>query len=97
MSNLDALMSITKLDLEGEITKSLADEFRKSVDFEMMCDIMVEFRGYVIVEIEYGPDKKWIDIMAWFDANCTGDYKEHNGKWLIERPEDATMFKLKWL
>ena len=97
MSDLNAIMSITKFDIEGEITKSLADEFRKSIDFELMCDIMVRMRGYVTVDIDYGSDRKWTDVMAWFDANCTGDYKEHNGKWLIERPEDATMFRLRWL
>ena len=97
MTNLDAIMSITNLDIEGEITKSLADEFRKTMDFDLMCDIMVKMRGYVTVEIEYSPDKPWTDVMSWFDANCTGDYQEHNGTWLIERPEDATMFKLRWL
>jgi len=90
-------MSISDVDIEGEITKSLADESRKSMDFDLMCDIMVRMRGFVVVEIEYGPDKPWIDVMTWADENCTGDYKEHNGKWLFERAEDATMFKLRWL
>lgn len=97
MNNLDAIIEIAKLDIEGEITQSLAEEFRKTIDFDMMCDIMVRMRGFVVVEIEYGPDKQWIDVISWVDENCTGEYKEHNGKWLIERPEDATMFKLKWL
>ena len=97
MKNLDAIMEITNLDIEGEITKSLADEFRKSMDFDLMCDVMIRMRGYVTVEIDYGPDKPWSDVMAWVDSTCTGDYKEHNGTWLFERAEDATIFKLRWL
>jgi hypothetical protein len=89
-------MSISDVDIERELNESLAEEFHKSIDFDVMCDIMVDLRGYVIVEIDYGPDQHWSDVMAWADSTCSGEYKEHNGKWLFEQAEDATMFKLKW-
>jgi len=88
-------MSIS--DIEKELTDSLADEIRKTIDFNLMCDIMVKLRGFVVVEIDYSPDKKWIDVMEWVDAIVTGEYKEHNGTWLFEKAEDATMFRLRWL
>ena len=88
-------MSIS--DIEKELTDSLADEIRKTIDFNLMCDIMVKLRGFVVVEIDYSPDKKWIDVMEWVDAIVTGEYKEHNGTWLFEKAEDATMFLLRWL
>jgi len=87
-------MSIS--DIEKELTDSLADEIRKTIDFNLMCDIMVKLRGFVVVEIDYSPDKKWIDVMEWVDAIVTGEYKEHNGTWLFEKAEDATMFRLRW-
>jgi hypothetical protein len=68
---------------------------RKSEDFGIMCYVFESF-GYTVVEIQYSETKKWIDVMAWFDSVCTGDYKEHNGSWLIEKPEDAILFKLRW-
>jgi glutathione synthase/RimK-type ligase-like ATP-grasp enzyme len=84
------------MNLEQELTESLAKEFRKTMDFDLMCDIMVDVRGYVVVEVNYGPTQHWSDVMAWADSTCSGEYKEHNGKWLFELEEDATMFKLKW-
>ena len=87
-------MSIS--DNEKELTDSLANEIRKTIDFNLMCDIMVKMHGFV-VEIDYAPDKKWIDIMEWVDTIATGEYKEHNGTWLFEKAEDATMFSLRWL
>jgi hypothetical protein len=89
-------VTVTEIDLEDLITEDLSNQMRESVDFDVMCAVLEDF-GYTVVEIVYGPDKKWIDVMAWFDSVCTGDYREHNGKWLIERPEDAILFKLKWL
>ena len=88
-------MSIS--DIEKELTDSLADEIRKTIDFNLMCDIMVKMHAFVVVEIDYAPDKKWIDVMEWVDAIVTGEYKEHNGTWLFEKAEDATMFRLRWL
>jgi hypothetical protein len=89
-------MSISDIDIERELTESLAEEFCTDMDFDLMCDIMVELRGYVIVEIDYNSDKPWVDVMAWVDSTCLAEYKEHNGKWLFELVEDATMFKLRW-
>ena len=83
-------------DIEKELTESLGKEFQKTMDFEIMADIMVDIRGYTRLEIDYGPGQPWVDVIAWVGNTCTGDYQEHNGTWLFELAEDATMFKLKW-
>lgn len=83
-------------DIEKELSESLAQDMQKTMDFDILCDIMVELRGYVIVDIDYSSNKPWVDVMAWADSTCSAEYKEHNGKWLFELAEDATMFKLKW-
>jgi hypothetical protein len=87
-------MSIT--DIEKELEDSLGREFQKTMDFEIMADIMVSIRGYTRVEVDYGPEQPWFDVIAWAGNNCTGDYQEHNGMWIFELAEEATMFKLKW-
>jgi hypothetical protein len=85
------------MNIEEELTQSLGKEFQRTIDFDIICDIMVSLQGYAVVEIDYhGPNQRWVDTMSWADTNCTGKFQEHNGKWLFERPEDATMFKLKW-
>lgn len=83
-------------NLEQEMAESLGKEFQKTMDFEIMADIMVDIRGYTRLEIDYGPGQPWVDVIAWVDNNCTGEYQEHNGVWLFENEEDAIMFKLKW-
>jgi len=90
-------MSISDVDIKRELTESLAVDMQKTMDFDIICDIMAELRGYIVAEIDYGPNRPWVDVMAWADSSCSGEYKEHNGKWLFELAEDATMFRLKWL
>lgn len=82
--------------LENLIAKEQAKELQKSIDYDMLCEILVPF-GYSVVEIEYGSKKKWYEVMEWLANNHIGEYQEHNGKWLFKNEEDAIMFKLKWL
>ena len=84
-----------ELTLEDYMRDKLSKEMAQSIDFDILCDTLVPF-GWTVVEVEYGPGKEWIDVMAWFDGNCVGDYKEWQGKWLFKNEKDAIMFKLKW-
>lgn len=83
-------------DLEQEIINDLAKSMAKSIDFDMLCDVLIPV-GYTQIEITYGSSRKWFEVMEWTANICTGEYKEHNGKWLFEKEKDAIMFKLKWL
>lgn len=82
--------------LEQLIAEEQAKELQKSIDYDMLCEIMVPF-GYTVVEIEYGSKRKWFEVMEWLATNHIGDYQEHNGKWLFKNEKDAIMFKLRWL
>jgi hypothetical protein len=85
------------VSLEQEIVESLGQEFQRTMDFEIIADIMITMRGYARVDIDYnGPNQRWVDIKQWAVDNCSGEHQEHNGIWLFELPQDATMFKLKW-
>jgi len=82
--------------LEDELTQSLAEDMQKTMDYEILCDVLITF-GWTRVETEYEGGQPWVDVVDWASKNLTGKYKEHNGVWLIEEPEDAVMFKLKWV
>lgn len=82
--------------LENLIADKQAKELQKSIDFGIICDILVTMRGYVRVDIEHGYERAWTDVKQWCDENCSGEHSEHNGIWLFENEQDAIMFKLKW-
>lgn len=81
--------------LEDELTAALAEEFKKSEDFEVLCSIMTE-RGWIVVETEYYHVEEEQPVIAWAEENCVGHWQSRHGKWLFEDAKDATMFKLKW-
>lgn len=89
-------MDLNLTDIEQELTKSLAEEMRKTMDFEVLCEVFV-LEGYTRIELDYGSKQTWVEVVEWADNNFTGTHREHNGVWLIEKTEDAMMFKLKWL
>ena len=51
-----------ELTLESIIAESMAKEFQKTIDFDMLCNTLVPF-GWTVVEVEYGPGKEWIDVI----------------------------------
>ena len=86
---------MSSTDLEQEIGDLLAQEITKTIDFKVIGEMLV-FTGWTQVEIDYGVDKKWVDVMNWVDEIATDEYKEHNGVWLFKNVKDALMFRLKW-
>ena len=88
------------LDLVNDMLEQLsaglvAHELKKDVDFDVVATIFQEC-GYILVETDYGPGRRWHDVITWVDANHTGNFQEHRGKWLFEFEKDAIMFKLRW-
>ena len=81
--------------LEDELTASLAEEMQKTMDFEVLCDVLIRF-NWTRIETEYDGGQKWVDVIDWVSKNCSGEYKEHNGVWLFESSRDATAFALRW-
>ena len=85
------------MNLQGAIIDELAEEVQKTMDFNILCDVLSSF-GWTVIEIDYNPVERqgWNDVVNWVDDNFSGGHKEHAGKWLIENAKDATMFSLKW-
>ena len=84
-------------NLQGAIVDELAEEMQKTMDFNILCDVLARF-GWTVFEMNYDPinGQGWNDVVNWADDNFSGGWKEHAGKWLIEHAKDATMFALKW-
>lgn len=82
--------------LEKLIVEEKAKDMQKSMDYDLLCEILVPF-GYTVVEIEYGSKRKWFEVMEWIAVNSISDYQEHKGKWLFKHEQDAIMFKLRWI
>lgn len=83
--------------LQQQVMDNLAQDMSKSMDFEVLCILMSE-SGWSVLRVDYNSDsgQAWNTVMNWADENFEGEYKEHNGTWLIENAKDATMFALKW-
>ena len=85
------------MNLQERIENRLAEEMSKSMNFNVLCDVMTRF-GWTVLEMDYDSesDQAWHTVKNWVDDNFSGDHNEHNGTWLIESEKDATMFALKW-
>lgn len=92
--DIDDQQRVTDI-LKNLMADEAAIELQKDVDFDVVCMIFQEC-GYILVETEYGPERRWHDVITWVDSNHTGNFQEHRGKWLFESEEDAIMFKLRW-
>lgn len=84
------------MSLKNTITDEAGKQMQKSMDFEILADVMVTMQGYVRVEIDYGFHRMWFEVKEWAAENCTGKHTEHRGIWLFERSIDAVAFKLRW-
>lgn len=85
------------MNLQERIENRLAEEMSKSMNFNVLCDVMTRF-GWTVLEMDYDSesDQAWHTVKNWVDDNFSGNHQEHNGTWLIEHSKDATMFSLKW-
>ena len=85
------------MNLQDVIVDEWAEKLQKTMDFDILCDVLSSF-GWTVIEIDYNPveGQGWYDVVNWSDNNFLGGWKEHAGKWLIENAKDATMFALKW-
>ena len=83
--------------LQQQVLDDLAKDMQKGMDFEILCDVLSRF-GWTVIQVDYDPDsvQAWNTVVNWADENFKGEFREHNGTWLIESSKDATMFALKW-
>ncbi len=83
--------------LQQQVLDDLAKDMSNSMDFEILCDVLVRFEWTVLyMDYDPGNGQGWNTVINWADENFEGNYQEHKGTWLIENAKDATMLALKW-
>lgn len=84
------------MNLEKEITESLAKEMQQSMDFEIVADVLCRMGWHRIQLDRYTDNHHAIDVREWVRANCSGDQHNNGATWLFKEQADAVLFKLKW-
>lgn len=95
------------MTLEEEIKDQLSKEIALAIDQEIIDNIMIASitkDGWTGTNINPAFDRvsypemtDWYGQTAeWIHINATGDYQLLRGQWYFEKPEDATMFILRW-
>lgn len=85
------------MNIEDEMTQSLAKSIQEQVDYSVMFDVYVK-SGWAKVTVGFD---HWFstddpDIISWVKENCTGKYFQSGADFAFEDEKDATAFALKW-
>ena len=83
--------------LEQEFAEWAATEMSRSMDFEILADVMVEMGWHRIELDRYTDNYHAIDVREWVATNCSGEHRNNGATWLFKKSQDAIMFKLRWL
>lgn len=82
--------------MQQEFEEYLSTEMSRSMDFEILADVMCRF-GWHLVELDrYTDNHHAIDVREWVAENCSGEYRSHGASWLFREQSDAVLFKLRW-
>ena len=83
--------------LEQEIIDYTAKEMSRSMDWEILADVMCRFGWHRIDLDRYTDNHHAIDIREWVAKTCSGKHRSNGASWLFEEQADAVMFKLRWM
>lgn len=73
-----------------------AKELCEEIDFSILADLLIE-SGWTSVELPFwNSNNQAVDVETWLFYTCKGQYKKYNRRFLFEREQDATWFKLRW-
>ena len=89
--------AITPQSVQEEIANKMAYKMAQSIDREVMWGMLKEI-GWTRVMISRLQDNHHaIDITHWLALNCQGAYERNGRDFIFEKPQDATLFILRWL
>lgn len=78
------------MTIEDDIAKILQEEIDKEVLTEIRTQHYLNL-GWTLVQNKVAIE----DIGGWI-KNIQGDWRAYHDRWLFEREDDATLFKLTW-
>jgi hypothetical protein len=79
--------------MENAWAEAAAKQIQESIDFEIVGELLVQV-GWHRFSVEFTQEKQ---AYKWCEENCAGNWKKLPPCILIEKEEDAIMFKLKWM
>ena len=89
--------AITPKSVQDEIADRLGSKMAQEIDREVMWG-MLEGIGWTRVMISRLQDNHHaIDITQWLALNCQCAYERNGRDFIFEKPQDATLFILRWL
>lgn len=85
------------MNLQEEIIKELSNQMSKTIDFEVLTEILVKECGWYKVELPSLMNRKRsIDILEWCELNCNNSWKNFGRNFVFEDQGDAVNFTLRW-
>jgi len=79
--------------INEEILDRITKEMAKSIDFDIVSDILVK-GGWVKLKLCNHTDIQ--KACEWISENVSNDCKNYYGTWVFKNAEDAIAFKLRW-
>jgi hypothetical protein len=84
------------MNLQKQILEHMSREMSRSMDWEIIADVMCRM-GWHLIELGcYTDNHHAIDIREWVAENCSGEHRSNGASWLFKDQADAVLFKLRW-
>ncbi len=92
------LMQITgRTSLEDAVTEFAAKQLQENIDRQVLFDMLVKEFGWtkIVLPNKFLPISSR-ELHEWKKKNLKGVWRAHDNVWVFEKPEDATLFALRW-
>lgn len=83
------------IDLEQEISDSLAKEITKEIDFGVMSSVLIDM-GWHKVKLDPMTWEQSRDVDSWVKEYINGHFYTMGLVWLFKDQRDAVNFTLRW-
>ena len=84
------------MNLEEQIANDLSHELSKSIDFELLTDVLLACGWHKVKLASLLNRKRSVDILDWCYSNCKGKWKHNGSTFVFENQGDAVNFTLIW-
>ena len=91
------LLSNDRFDIESEIANKLGNEIAKSIDAEIMMELLLSCGWHRIKLDRFKNNRHAVDISYWCSDNVKGKWQHNGTTFIFEQQKDATWFALNWL
>jgi hypothetical protein len=83
------------MGVEEDILNRISKRISEEIDNEVMITMLRQV-GWQIIHTGI-TENQVMEVQSWIKDNCVGNYHGYIKTWVFENPQDAFLFKLKWL